>query len=107
MKKAYTLATYKVVPGREKAFIDAWNDLVVAISSLPNPPYWGTLIRSISDPTLFHSFGPWEDPHDVLAMRDDPGAGAAFQAVHELCVEMSPGDYDVVAHVKVRDEPGV
>ena len=105
MTKAYTLATYRVLPGQEEAFITAWNDLAATLSSLPNPPYWGTLIRSTTDRTLFHSFGPWADAHDVAAMRNNSGAGAAFQAVHELCLEMTPGDYEIVTHVKVREEP--
>lgn len=38
-------------------------------------------------------------------MRREPGALAAFQAIAELCAEMTPGDYELVTHVKVRDEP--
>lgn len=105
MSKAYTLATYRVVPGKEDEFVKVWNDLAATFSSLPNPPYWGTLIRSTSDPTLFHSFGPWGDADDVAAMRENSSAGAAFQAIQSLCLEMTPGDYEIVAHVKVRDEP--
>ena len=37
-------------------------------------------------------------------MRKSPEAAAAFKAIQELCVEMLPGDYELVAHVRVRDE---
>jgi hypothetical protein len=105
MTKAYTLATYKVIPGKETEFIEAWSNLAATFSALPNPPYWGTLVRSTADPTLFHSFGPWERASDVVAMRNDPDANAAFQKIAATCQNMSPGNYEIVTHVKVRDEP--
>jgi hypothetical protein len=37
MTKAYTLATYKVIPGKEAEFISVWNGLARTFSSLPNP----------------------------------------------------------------------
>jgi hypothetical protein len=72
--------------------------------ALPAPPLWGTLIRSKSDPCLFHSFGPWEDDDDVVAMRRRPGAVAAFHAIKLLREEMTPGDYELVIHVAVRED---
>ena len=105
MTKAYTLATYKVVAGKEDEFIKRWNDLAATFSSLPNPPYWGTLIRSTTERTLFHSFGPWEDASHVQAMRNNPEAGRAFQGLHDVCTELTPGDYEIITEVKVRDEP--
>ena len=104
MLRAYTLATYKVIPGKEDEFIATWNDLAKAFSSLPSPPYWGTLIRSQTDRSLFHSFGPWEHADDVRAMRANPVAVAAFDAIRRLCVDMAPGDYELVTHVAVREE---
>jgi heme-degrading monooxygenase HmoA len=105
MSKAYTLATYRVMPGKEGEFIERWNNLASIFSALPNPPYWGTLIRSMKDKTLFHSFGPWEDASHVEAMRNNPEAGRAFQEIHELCTELTPGDYEIITEVKVREEP--
>lgn len=105
MAKAYTLATYKVLRDKEAEFLDAWNDLAATFSSLERAPYWGVLIRSTDDPMLFHSFGPWDHPDDVLAMRKDPDADAAFQRIAATCSEMTAGNYEQVKHVKVRDEP--
>lgn len=105
MTQSYTLASYRVIPGWEADFIAAWNELAATFSALPRSPYWGTLIRSITDPTLFHSFGPWESAGDVDAMRSNPQAIEAFQMIDALCREMVPGNYQIVAHVKVRDEP--
>lgn len=102
MPEAFTLARYKVLPGKADAFIEAWSDLADRFSRLPNPPIWGTLIRSVSDPNLFYSFGPWQDAAHVAEMRVNPDARAAFEVVRKLCVEMTPGDYEAIRHVRVR-----
>lgn len=104
MAKAFTLATYRVLPGKEVPFVAAWNRLAETFSALPRPPYWGTLIRSTRDPGLFHSFGPWETADDIAAMRTDPAALACFKEIAALCEEMTPGDYEIVTHVAVREE---
>jgi hypothetical protein len=104
MSQPWTLATYRVVPGREVDFIKTWHDLAVTFSSLPHPPLWGVLIRSTRDPTLFHSCGPWDHTDHIASMRKSPEAAAAFKAIRELCVEMLPGDYELVAHVRVREK---
>jgi hypothetical protein len=66
------------------------------------PPEWGALIRSTRDPTLFHSFGPWDEAEHIAAMRTSPEASAVFTAMQALCVEILPGDYELVAHIHVR-----
>jgi heme-degrading monooxygenase HmoA len=103
MAQHYTLSTYRVIPGREDDFIRTWNDLALTLSGLPHPPHWGVLIRSTRDPTLFHAFGPWDKAEHVAAMRKSPEATAAFKGIGDLCVEMLPGDYELVSHVHVRE----
>lgn len=98
----FTLATYRVTPGKEDEFIERWQELADTFSSLAKPPFWGTLIRSQTSRNLFHSFGPWETADDVAAMRSSADTGAAFQAIHEVCEELTPDDYEVVLHVRVR-----
>lgn len=98
----FTLATYHVKPGFEDVFIERWQLLADTFSDLGSPPFWGTLIRSKTNPNLFHSFGPWEKPEDVAAMRSSEKANAAFGAIHDVCDELAPDDYDVVLHVRVR-----
>ena len=101
--RPYTLAMYRVRPGSESEFIRVWNELAYTFASLPHPPLWGTLIRSVTDRTLFYSFGPWATAADVQAMRESPAA-AAFGKLHALCQEMTPGNYEVVTHVDVQGE---
>lgn len=95
----YTLGRWVVLPGRENEFIAAWKDLGEVFLSLEHPPPagTGTLLRSLDDPTLFYSFGPWDDPAHVAEMRADPDARARIVAISALCSEATPGGYQVVA----------
>ncbi len=105
-EQAFTLAVYRVKPGREEEFIRVWNGLADTFSSLPDPPLWGTLIRHATERTLFYSFGPWESAEHVQSMRESPEADRAFAALHELCEELTAGDYEIVRHVDVRSRTG-
>ena len=98
----YTHALWRVKPGSEEAFIQAWSELAEAFSSLDRPPLWGTLIRSSAQPNLFYSFGPWQDEADVERMRVDPAAQGALAALVELCEEATPISFHLVRHVDVK-----
>lgn len=95
----YTLGRWVALPDRENEFVEAWKDLGEFFSSLENPPPKGsgTLVRSLDDPSLFYSFGPWKDPGDVAKMRAHPEAPARLAKLGELCSEATPGGYEVVA----------
>ena len=101
-KLPYTLAMYRVRAGKEENFMEAWRSLAQTFCSLPEPPLWGTLVRSASDPSLFYSFGPWKDAVHVSAMRADAQAREAFERLGALCTEMTPGDYEIIEHVDAR-----
>ena len=93
----YTHARWRVKPGREEEFIEAWRALGALFSSLPNAIGHGTLIRSLDDPTLFYSFGPWRSLEDILSMRGGPETTAAIARARDLCDEFSTGNYEVAA----------
>jgi hypothetical protein len=40
-------------------------------------------------------------------MRANAQAAMAFKRIGELCVEVAPGDYELVVHVDVRDRVAV
>jgi hypothetical protein len=63
-----------VLPEQEAAFVAAWQELAAFFLALPVPPRWGTLLRSLEDPRLFYSFGPW------------PGVSAQLPR-HTMCIE--------------------
>jgi hypothetical protein len=93
----YTLARWQVAPDQEAAFVAAWQELAVVFLSLPAPPHWGTLLRSIEDPRLFYSFGPWPSMETIATMRADPDASAALAKLTALCETAELGTYWVEA----------
>ncbi len=95
----YTLARWKVRAGEEERFLEAWAELGRVFRALPHPPSaeGGVLIQSLDDPTVFYSFGPWDDPAHIAEMRANPEAQQAIAAVIALCDEATPGGYRVVA----------
>lgn len=95
----YTLARWKVKEGREDEFVGAWSEVLTAgFRSLDRPPVWGKLLRSVDDPRLFYSFGPWERREDIVAMRSDPRGAGALAQVAALCDEVAPGMFEEVAN---------
>lgn len=99
----YTHAEWRVRPGSEEDFVAEWQRLGETFSALPRPPYWGTLLRSETDPSVFYSFGPWASAEDVAAMRANPAAQAAIQRISELCESATPGPCRCVAHIDIRN----
>ena len=95
----YTLGVWRVKPGKEGAFIDAWIALGKIFGQLPRPPGKGTLLQSLSDPLLFYSYGPWSSLDDVQAMRNNAEAQEGIDRLRELCTEATPGGFRKVAEV--------
>lgn len=93
---AYTLALWPVKEGRELEFVEAWKGLSDYFLDLPNPPGTGTLIRSVEDPRLFYSFGPWRRIEDIQRMRSDPRTPEMIGKLTVLCEEAKPGTLRVV-----------
>lgn len=96
----YTLGVWRVKPGKEAEFIEAWKALGNLFAQLPLPPGGvGTLVQSLSDPLLFYSFGEWSSREAIQAMRQDAKAQEGIRKVAELCTEATPGSFRVVAQV--------
>src|SRR5512143_2364905 len=94
----YTLGIWRVKPGKEAEFIEAWKGVSAVFSQLDNPPGGkGTLVQSLSDPLLFYSWGEWPSLQAIQAMRLDPRAKEALGKVGDLCTESAPGTYKLVA----------
>ena len=91
----HTLARWYVAPGQEAAFVAAWNELAAFFLSLPEPPSWGTLLRSIEEPRLFYSFGPWPNLDAIAAMRAHPDASRTMARLTALCETVELGTFRV------------
>ncbi|MFP5370354.1 MAG: hypothetical protein ACLGI3_06355 [Actinomycetes bacterium] len=101
----YTLARWRVAPGREDAFVAAWRGLAAVFLALKAPPRWGTLLRSVDDPRLFDSFGPWPSVETIAAMRAHAAAAGAIGRLEALCEGAELGTYLVAA--TAGEEPRV
>ena len=96
--EAYTLAIWRVKEGRVEEFVELWKgDLADFFLGLPNPPGTGTLVRSVEDPLLFYSFGPWNSLDDIREMRSNPQTREVIGRLAALCDEAKPGAFEVVA----------
>jgi heme-degrading monooxygenase HmoA len=95
--RPYTLALWRVQPGREGEFVDTWKQLAEVFERLPDPPGEATLVQSVEDPQRFYSFGWWHRPQDIPAMLAHPEAQATLGRLAGLCTETEPGGYRVVA----------
>jgi hypothetical protein len=94
----YTLGVWRVKPESESEFITAWKALGVLFNQLPAPPIGkGTLIQSLTEPSLFYSFGRWPSVEAVQAMRQDPQVQTGINRLRELCTEAIPGGFRLVA----------
>ena len=96
-QQPYTLARWMVRSGQEDAFVAAWHELAAYFLALRHPPHWGTLLRSVDEPRLFYSFGPWPSLETIAAMRADPRTPSAIARLTDLCDEADPGTYVVAA----------
>ncbi len=97
-EEIYTLGMWRAKPGKEAEFIAAWQAMGQTFRNLPLAPTGvGTLVQSLSDLSLFYSFGPWQSLEAVQAMRQNPSAMAAMTNLRNLCSEAAPGTYRVVA----------
>jgi hypothetical protein len=96
-EQPYTLARWLVEPGQEAAFVEAWRELATIFLALPAPPRWGTLLRSVEDPRLFYSFGPWPSMETIAAMRAHADAKTAIAKLTALCETAELGTYWVEA----------
>jgi hypothetical protein len=84
--------------GNEEEFVRRWSgELAEHFRSLPRPPGPGTLIRSIEDPQLFYSFGPWRSQEAVEEMRANRQTSAVLERLISLCDEAKPGTFELVA----------
>ena len=97
MDTVYTLGVWRVKPGQNDAFVNAWKDLGRLFAALPLPPAnKGVLIQSLTDSSLYYSFGPWRSADDIAAMRRDQNAQEGIRRLASLCTEATPGSFKLV-----------
>lgn len=86
----YTLATWKVKPGREAEFIAAWQAFAEWTSSSQSGAGEGILLQEEASPNQFVSLGPWGSAESVAHWRAQPEFEQFLARARELCEELKP-----------------
>jgi heme-degrading monooxygenase HmoA len=101
--RPYTLGSWRVQPGREAEFVQAWLELAEVFKRLAAPPGEGMLLQSVDDTQVFYSVGDWPSLDAIHAMRADPDARAGLARLAGLCSQGRPGIFRVVATASGAD----
>jgi heme-degrading monooxygenase HmoA len=89
-RQLYTLATWKVKPGKEAKFIEAWQAFADWTTHTQAGAGEGVLLKNEDSPTQFVSFGPWESAENIVRWRAQPEFQDFLSRVRDLCEEMQP-----------------
>lgn len=96
---AYTRGIWRVKPGRDKEFIEAWRDLAEWATAEHDPHGWGKLLKDEDAPGQYLSVGEWRDKGVIEAWRQSSGFQMRMAEIRELVVEMDIHTLDLVAEV--------
>lgn len=96
MQRFYTHGTWKVKKGKEQEFIDAWSAFA-DWTKAQYPRAAGTLLQDLDDPTVFHSFGPWESREEIEEWRRQPGFAERVDQMKALLEDFGPRTMRVVS----------
>ncbi|HXG35590.1 MAG TPA: antibiotic biosynthesis monooxygenase family protein, partial [Dehalococcoidia bacterium] len=84
------LGIWKVKPGREEDFRQAWTEFAQATAQDQPGMGFAYLLQDSADPQRFISFGPWKDAEAVASWRASDRFQAFFAEVRELCEDVQP-----------------
>ena len=94
----YTLALWKVKPGREEEFISAWRDLAAGTKS-DFPGASAVLLRDRDTPNLFVSSGPWESLEQSQQWRASSTFTEGVAKIREVLEDFEPHTMDPVVTI--------
>jgi heme-degrading monooxygenase HmoA len=101
MGDVYTMGTWTVKDGEEKAFVAAWLEFVRWGSSLSGA---GTfrLIRDLSEPARFVSFADWDSLDEVRAWKETPEFRVRMGEVQRHVSAFTPLELEAAATFDAR-----
>ena len=96
MTAIYTMGSWTPNPGREEAFVQAWSEFAAWASSQPGA---GTLrlVRNLTAPERFVSFGDWKAIAVVRAWKGSPEFKERMARVLQHVSEFNPTELELVA----------
>jgi heme-degrading monooxygenase HmoA len=91
----WTSGTWRVIPGHESAFIDAWEEFARwSQEAFGDTTVW--LLRDRTNPTIFISIGPWPSDEVIARWRESAGFRERVRAIRQLLVAFEPRTMDEV-----------
>jgi heme-degrading monooxygenase HmoA len=96
MTAVYTMGSWMPNPGREEDFVAAWSEFAAWASSQPGA---GTLrlVRNLTAPERFVSFGDWKAIAAVRAWKGSPEFKERMARVLQHVSEFNPTELELVA----------
>jgi heme-degrading monooxygenase HmoA len=88
MTTAYSSGTWRPTPGREEAFVEAWEEFVGWAAQLPGAGQF-QLTRDLNDDGRYVSFGDWESREALKAWRSSPEFDERLAQVVQHCGEFA------------------
>jgi heme-degrading monooxygenase HmoA len=99
MTETYTNGVWRVKPGEEDAFVQAWKEFVTWASGMPGS---GTfrLVRNVDEPGTYMSFAPWESHEAQQAWKELPEFRERIGRVRAHCDDFQPSVFELVTRVE-------
>jgi heme-degrading monooxygenase HmoA len=94
----YTLGVWKVQPGKEDEFVEAWHSFGQWTVESGFESH-GTLLRDRADPSRFVSFGPWRSVEDAERWRSHPEFVRHLARIESTLESFEPSTFDIVLSV--------
>jgi quinol monooxygenase YgiN len=96
MGDLYTHGVWIAKPGREDEFVAAWSELAEWTERDVAPAAIGTLLRDLTTPNRFISFGPWESMEQIEDWRGRHGWKTRVARLRELLDAFEPSTLEQV-----------
>jgi heme-degrading monooxygenase HmoA len=98
MAETYTCGNWRVKPGDDDAFVQAWTDFVTWASEMPGSATFH-LVRDLDDPGHYMSFAPWESFEAQNAWKTLPEFRERIGRVQSHCDGFQPSTLELVTSV--------
>ena len=96
MSTVYTSGTWQPNPGGEQAFVEAWEQFAAWASTMPGAGGL-RLVRDLTQPDRFQSFGDWRSIDQVRAWKSSPEFRERIARVLQHVSDFKPTELELVA----------
>lgn len=96
MREIYTAGNWTPKAGSEEAFVEAWAQFAAWASGMPGAGSL-RLVRDLSEPQRFVSFGAWESMEQVREWKSSPEFRERMAQVQQHVAEFQASELALVA----------